>query len=70
MERRLSLIGVLYRHEKRIRKEKLDGAGTLAWRREHSAPAVDAFIAWCRQQRQRTDLLPNDPFGKVLGYAA
>ena len=70
VDRALSLIGVLYRHEKRIRKRKLDGAGKLAWRSQHSAPAVDAFFAWCRQQRQRIDLLPNDPFGKALAYAA
>ncbi len=60
----------MYRHEKRIRKKTLDGAGKLAWRREHGAPAVDAFFAWRRQLRRRTDLLPNDPFGKALAYAA
>ena len=69
-DRALALIGALYRHEKRIRKKQLEGAGKLAWRRERSAPAVDAFFAWCRQQRQRTDRLPNDPFGKALAYAA
>lgn len=66
----LALIGALYRQEKRLRKRKLDAAGKLAWRREHGAPTVDAFFDWCRQQRQRVDLLPNDPLGKALAYAA
>ena len=66
----LSLIGALYRHEKTIRKKKLEGPGKLAHRRERATPAVDAFFAWCRQQRQRTDLLPSSPFGQALAYAA
>ena len=70
VDRALALIGALYWHEKRIRKKKLDGAGKLAWRREHGTPAVDAYFDWCRQQRQRTDLLSNDPFGQALEYVA
>ena len=66
----LSLIGALYRHEKTIRKKKLEGPAKLAHRRERAAPAVDAFFAWCRQQRQRVDLLPSSPFGQALAYAA
>ena len=62
----LSLIGALYAHEKTIRKKKLDGPAKLAYRREHSAPTVDAFFAWCRKQRERLDLLPSNPltFGR------
>ena len=66
----LSLIGELYRQEKTIRKKKLEGPAKLAHRRERAAPAVDAFFAWCRQQRQRVDLLPSSPFGQALAYAA
>ena len=66
----LSLIGVLYAHEKIIRKKKLAGPTKLAYRREHSAPAVDAFFAWCKTQRQRPDLLPSNPFAQALQYAA
>ena len=66
----LSLIGTLYRQEKTIRKKKLEGPAMLAHRRERAAPAVDAFFAWCRQQRQRVDLLPSSPFGQALAYAA
>ena len=65
----LSLIGAIYVHEKRIRKKKLDGPAKLAHRREHSAPAVDAFFTWCAKQRQRLDLLPTNPFAKALVYA-
>ena len=64
----LSLIGVLYAHEKVIRKKKFEGPAKLAYRREHSAPAVDAFFAWCVQQRKRGDLLPSNPFAKALMY--
>ena len=66
----LSLIGVLYAHEKTIRKKKLDSPAKLAYRREHSTPAVDAFFAWCKTQRQRPDLLPSNPFSQALQYAA
>jgi len=69
-EEALSLIGVLYRHERKIRKKKLKGPQKLAYRREWLTPAVDAFFGWCQQQRQRVDLLPSDPFGQALGYAA
>ena len=66
----LSLIGAIHVHEKRIRKKKLDGPAKLAYRREHSAPAVDAFFAWCAKQRRRLDLLPTNPFAKALAYAS
>lgn len=49
----LSLIGAIYVHEKRIRNKKLDGPAKLAYRREHSGPAVDAYFAWRARQRQR-----------------
>lgn len=66
----LSLIGALYVQERAIRKRNLKGPAKLAHRRERSAPAVDAFFAWCKAQRQRLDLLPSSPFAKALAYAA
>ncbi|MCY4342197.1 MAG: IS66 family transposase [Gammaproteobacteria bacterium] len=66
----LSLIGALYVHEKAIRRKKLEGPAKLALRRERSAPAVDAFFAWCAEQRQRPDLLPSSPFSQALQYVA
>ena len=65
----LSLIRAIYLHEKSIRKQKLDGPAKLAYRREYSTPAVDAFFTWCAKQRQRLDLLPTNPFAKALAYA-
>ena len=66
----LSLIGALYAAEKAIRRRRLKGPAKLAFRRERSAPAVDAFFAWCKAQRQRPDLLPSSPFAQALQYAA
>jgi len=66
----LSLIGALYVQERAIRKGNLKGPAKLAHRRECSAPAVDAFFAWCAEQRQRLDLLPSSPFAQALQYAA
>ena len=66
----LSLIGAIYLHEKAIRRKKLEGPAKLAFRRERSAPAVDAFFDWCEAQRQRLDLLPSSPFAQALKYAA
>ena len=66
----LSLIGALYAQEKANRKRSLKGSAKLAHRRQRSAPAVYAFFAWRKAQRQRLDLLPSSPFSKALAYAA
>ena len=65
----LKLIGVLYTQERAIAKKKLTGPAKLAHRRESSLPAVDAFFAWCKRQRQRPDLLPRNPLASALHYA-
>ena len=65
----LKLIGVLYTQERVLRKKKLTGPAKLAHRRAHSLPAVEAFFAWCQQQRQRPDLLPRNPLASALHYA-
>jgi transposase len=65
----LKLIGVLYSQERAIAKKKLTGPAKLAHRREHSLPAVEAFFVWCKQQRQRPDLLPRNPLASALHYA-
>ena len=64
----LSLIGVIHVHGKRIRKKKLGGPAKLRYRREHSAPAVDAFFTWRAKQRRRLDL-PTNLFAKALAHA-
>ena len=65
----LELIGVLYRVEQQIREQKHDGKAKLAYRARHALPAVDAFFGWCREQRQRLDLVNSAPLAKALIYA-
>jgi hypothetical protein len=65
----LALIGALYRHEKIIRDQGLEGARKLAYRTHHSAPVVEAFWDWCDEQCHRPDLLPSSPLAKALKYA-
>ena len=60
---------MLYTQERAIAKKKLTGPAKLAHRREHSLAAVDAFFAWCQEQRQRPDLLPRNPLASALHYA-
>lgn len=64
----LALIGELYRFEKEIRTKHLTGLNKLEYRRDHSLPAVRKFWTWCKDQRQRPDLLPSNPLAKALGY--
>lgn len=65
----LALIGLLYAHEKEIRKEELSGKEKLDYRIEHSLPVVKAFWDWCDRQCRRHDLLPSNPLTKALKYA-
>jgi transposase len=65
----LDYIGALYGQEKTIREKALSETQALAHRQQYSQPIVDAFFAWVWEQRQRMDLLPNDPFTKALQYA-
>lgn len=65
----LALIGLLYAHEKEIRKEGLSGRKKLDYRTEHSLPVVKAFWDWCERQCNRHDLLPSNPLAKALKYA-
>ncbi len=65
----LALIGELYRVEARIREKQLEGQEKLTYRSRHALPIVEAFFAWCHQQRQRMDLVNTDPLAKALVYA-
>lgn len=69
VEAALALIGLLYQHEKEIRKKSLADKEKLAYRTQHSEPVVRAFWLWCDQQCHRTDLLPSNPLSKALKYA-
>ena len=65
----LELIAKLYRHEKEIKRKNLSTEKKLRYRAEHSKPIVDAFFAFCEEQKQRSDLLPDDTWMKGLNYA-
>jgi len=69
VEAALALIGLLYQHEKEIRKKSLASKEKLAYRTKHSEPVVRSFWQWCDQQCHRTDLLPSNPLSKALKYA-
>jgi len=76
----LEQIGLLYKHEKEIRKLKEQEekrrqkdpdalrAKILKIRSEKSHPVVESFFEWCYQQRQRTDLINSNPLSKALTY--
>lgn len=66
----LAMIGELYQHEKRCREQKLTDDAHLAYRQKYHEPLVKQFFDWVYEQRQRTDLLPKDPFSKALHYVA
>ncbi|HFQ4965888.1 TPA: IS66 family transposase [Vibrio vulnificus] len=65
----LDLIGQLYKIEAELRKQGAPPETVLEIRRKRSAPVVDKFFAWCKEQSQRTDLLPLDKLSKALFYA-
>lgn len=65
----LALIGLLYDHERRIRKRKLTGESKREYRTRNSLPVVGAFREWCEDQCRRHDLLPSNPLSKALQYA-
>jgi len=76
----LEQIGLLYKHEKEIRKLKEQEekrkqkdpdalrARILKIRSEKSNPVVERFFDWCYQQHQRTDLVNSNPLSRALVY--
>lgn len=66
----LDHIGALYRIEAEIRERKLQGEAKLDFRCRHSKPRVEAFFAWCYEQRQRMDIVRSEPLAKALTYVA
>jgi hypothetical protein len=65
----LEQVGALYRVEKKIAEDKLEGADKLAYRIEHSKPVVEAFFGWCEDTLADQALLPSNPLTKALSYA-
>jgi len=66
----LDMMGQLYANEAHIKDHALQGDEKRAYRLEHSKSVVETIYAWVREQRQREDLVPKDPFSKALMYIA
>jgi transposase len=63
-------IAELYQIEATIRAREFLPEQAAVWRRKHSAPIVDTFFEWVKEQRQRPELLPSNPLSKALLYVA
>ena len=64
----LNLIAALYRHENHIQQKGWTGEKKQDYRAQHSKPLVDQFFAFCEEQSQRADVLPDDSWMKALNY--
>ena len=64
----LKLIGELYQHEQQITERRLQDEKKRQYRLDHSKPVVDAFIHWCQQQLNRSDLTPKHPIRQAVNY--
>lgn len=67
-ERMLDLIGMLYRIERDIRDESLEGAAKHERRQQLSVPVVKEIKAAAATMRADPGLLPQSPFSKALQY--
>lgn len=65
----LQLIGTLYQIEQDIRDQRLSAEDKQSYRATHSKPQAEWFFAWVEHQRNRSDLLPSNPFKNALNYA-
>lgn len=65
----LLYIGRLYKVEKEIQEQGLQGDKKLQYRLEHAKPVVDKFFKWVYEERLKPDLLPSNPLSTALRYA-
>jgi len=65
----LELMRPLWKVEKEIREQGLEGEAKRLYRIEHSKPLVDAFFKWVDEQQKSGLFLPKNPFSKALQYA-
>ena len=65
----LDKIGAIYQVEREIRERRLEGDKLLRHRVDHAKPLVEGFLAWCRTERMRGDLIESAPLTKALKYA-
>ncbi len=66
----LTLIKVLYRIERDLRKQGADDKQILEARQRRSRRCIDKIFKWINEQRQNPSLLPKSPLAKALNYAA
>lgn len=64
----LDLLRPLWRIEKKIKEEELEGEAKRLYRAEHSKPVVDKFFAWVKETSKDKALLPSNPLIEALGY--
>jgi len=64
----LDLIRPLYRIEKEIKDQELEGEAKRLYRAEHCKPVVDIFFAWVSKQLKDEALLPTGRLTKALNY--
>lgn len=67
-EEALNLIRPLYRIEKEIREQSLEGEVKRLYRMEHSKPVVDKFFEWVKKQLKDETLLPSNRLSQALNY--
>ena len=65
----LERIGAIYEHEATLRTRNLSEEKRLAYRAEHTRPAVELFFEWLRRAVEENLLLPSHPFLKAANYA-
>ncbi len=64
----LDLIRPLFRIEKDIKEQGLEGEAKRLYRVVHSKPVVDIFFAWVSKQLKDEALLPTNRLTKALNY--
>ncbi|MBV1877644.1 MAG: IS66 family transposase [Pseudomonadales bacterium] len=64
----LQHIRELYAIEAVIKQKQLTGDKKRNWRMKYSAPVVNAFFAWCENQLNNKELLPDNPLLKAVRY--
>ena len=67
-EEAIELIRPLYRIEKEIKDQGLEGNEKLVYRLLHSKPVVDVFFGWVKKHLKDKTLLPSNGLTKALNY--
>ena len=65
----IDLIGELYEHEAKLRKQGLEADAKVEYRARCCKPVVDTFFDWLKNVEQEHILLPSSPFTQAANYA-